>query len=268
MRILVAVEPVDFRRGIDGLAAVCRQVLNAEAQRSPPLHMCDGLARNAPKGHATVDCQCNVHARRGFVEVEGSFPEECQKVVASFSVIYRVEAQAKAAGLNAQERLRAHQTESQPVMENLRSWFAELIETKHVEPNSGLGAAIRTVRPFGLRIALLRQEKNPDAIPIRRPCPTYARLPQGHNLLLRTFALSRFPRDLSLAHSDGKGGRRQGEGMNFRPLPFRLFTSISRFPAFCLSGLLNPCFILSFFYSGLTYTMSIVSTSHTVNKTR
>jgi transposase len=28
MKILVAVEPVDFRRGIDGLAAVCRQALN------------------------------------------------------------------------------------------------------------------------------------------------------------------------------------------------------------------------------------------------
>ena len=27
MKILVAIEPVDFRRGIDGLAAVCRQVL-------------------------------------------------------------------------------------------------------------------------------------------------------------------------------------------------------------------------------------------------
>jgi len=30
MRILVAVEPVDFRRGIDGLAAVCRQILNTD----------------------------------------------------------------------------------------------------------------------------------------------------------------------------------------------------------------------------------------------
>jgi hypothetical protein len=36
MRILVAVEPVDFRRGIDGLAAVCRQVLNAEPTDGPP----------------------------------------------------------------------------------------------------------------------------------------------------------------------------------------------------------------------------------------
>lgn len=30
MRIWVAVEPVDFRRGIDGLAALCRQKLNQE----------------------------------------------------------------------------------------------------------------------------------------------------------------------------------------------------------------------------------------------
>jgi transposase len=31
MRILVAVEPVDFRRGIDGLSRVCREVLAADA---------------------------------------------------------------------------------------------------------------------------------------------------------------------------------------------------------------------------------------------
>ena len=30
MRILVAVEPVDFRRGIDGLARACREVLGAD----------------------------------------------------------------------------------------------------------------------------------------------------------------------------------------------------------------------------------------------
>jgi len=30
MRILVAVEPVDFRRGIDGLGRVCREVLGAD----------------------------------------------------------------------------------------------------------------------------------------------------------------------------------------------------------------------------------------------
>jgi transposase len=30
MRILVAVEPVDFRRGIDGLCRLCRQALSAD----------------------------------------------------------------------------------------------------------------------------------------------------------------------------------------------------------------------------------------------
>jgi len=30
MKIMVAVEPVDFRKGIDGLAAVCRQVIAAD----------------------------------------------------------------------------------------------------------------------------------------------------------------------------------------------------------------------------------------------
>ncbi len=30
MRILVSVEPVDFRKGIDGLAAICRRVLKAD----------------------------------------------------------------------------------------------------------------------------------------------------------------------------------------------------------------------------------------------
>lgn len=30
MRVLVAIEPVDFRRGIDGLAAICRSVLHTD----------------------------------------------------------------------------------------------------------------------------------------------------------------------------------------------------------------------------------------------
>jgi transposase len=30
MRVLVAIEPVDFRRGIDGLARICREALNSD----------------------------------------------------------------------------------------------------------------------------------------------------------------------------------------------------------------------------------------------
>lgn len=34
MRVLVAIEPVDGRRGIDGLAQVCRAVFNCDPRRS------------------------------------------------------------------------------------------------------------------------------------------------------------------------------------------------------------------------------------------
>ena len=43
MRILVAVEPTDFRRGIDGLARVCKEVL-----RHDPFSGCMFVFRNRP----------------------------------------------------------------------------------------------------------------------------------------------------------------------------------------------------------------------------
>jgi transposase len=44
MRILVAVDPVDFRKGIDGLAGICRTVLQAD-----PFSGCLFLFRNRRK---------------------------------------------------------------------------------------------------------------------------------------------------------------------------------------------------------------------------
>jgi transposase len=119
------------------------QVLDQrQPERAPPLHMRDGLSHNNPPGHPTVPCGCNVHARRNFIEIQSRFPEECRKVVESFAEIYRVEAQVKASKLDPQQRLEAHQASSQPVLEELRVWLSELIETKKVEPNSPLGEAI------------------------------------------------------------------------------------------------------------------------------
>ena len=37
MRILLAVQPADFRKGIDGLAQVCRQVLQKDPFPSVPM---------------------------------------------------------------------------------------------------------------------------------------------------------------------------------------------------------------------------------------
>ena len=46
MRIWLAVEPVDFRRGIDGLAALCRQVLASDPQAGALFVFC------SRRGHA------------------------------------------------------------------------------------------------------------------------------------------------------------------------------------------------------------------------
>ena len=42
MRLLLAVEPVDFRKGIDGLAQVCRQSLQVD--RVASVRVCDGVS--------------------------------------------------------------------------------------------------------------------------------------------------------------------------------------------------------------------------------
>lgn len=57
MRILLAVEPVDFRRGIDGLAALCRQTLQSDPLDGTLFVFC-GKSRRALK--------CLVYDSQGF----------------------------------------------------------------------------------------------------------------------------------------------------------------------------------------------------------
>lgn len=94
------------RHAVENLARV---LARREPGRAPPVQMRDGLKHNNPPGYATAPCGCAVHAHRNFVELQADFPEECRRVVASFAEIYRVEAQDQASGLDAQERLAAHQ---------------------------------------------------------------------------------------------------------------------------------------------------------------
>ena len=108
----------------------------------PPLQMCDGLERNKPAKHPTEQCHCNVHARRQFVDIRTSFPEECRKMVESLSRVYEVEAECRKEKVGADERLRRHQARSGPVMEELRREFQEAMDRKKIEPNSALGGAV------------------------------------------------------------------------------------------------------------------------------
>ena len=57
MRILVAIESVDFRKGIDGLAALCRQALQADPLSGTLFVFC-GRSRRALK--------CLVYDGQGF----------------------------------------------------------------------------------------------------------------------------------------------------------------------------------------------------------
>jgi len=121
-----------------------KEVLEKRADDLPvPIQMSDGLSRNLPKGHQTLECNCLTHARRNFVEVVSSFPEECRHLVETLGKVYHNDAITKEQGMPAQQRLEFHQAHSAPVMEELKGWAADQIAGKKVEPNSGLGKAIQ-----------------------------------------------------------------------------------------------------------------------------
>jgi hypothetical protein len=124
----------------ENLAAVLRQ---RASDLDAPLQMCDGLDRNLPKGFETIVANCLVHARRKFVEVVSAFPEEVRFVLETLRDVYKNDADAKRRRLNPEERLAHHQKHSAPLMAKLEGWMFEQINDKLVEPNSGLGQAIR-----------------------------------------------------------------------------------------------------------------------------
>lgn len=107
----------------------------------PPIQMCDALSRNLPGEIATLMAHCNSHARREFVDIYPSFPEECRRVLDDFRQIYHFDAEAKEQKLSAEQRLAYHQKHSAPVMTALKLWLEESVAQKRVEPNSGLGKA-------------------------------------------------------------------------------------------------------------------------------
>ena len=120
-------------------------LLKRAAGMQPLIQMCDGLARNEPHLPEELEIilsNCNAHARRQFVDVAHRFPAECRHVLEVFRDVYHNDAVARSQGMTAEERLAFHKTQSGPRMEDLRSWMAEQLDQKKVEPNSGLGEAI------------------------------------------------------------------------------------------------------------------------------
>ena len=119
-----------------------RVLQHRAAQLEAPVQMCDGLARNLPKGLDTILSNCLAHGRRNFVELHDRFPEECRYVIEAFKVIYHNDNVAHDAEMSAEARLVLHQTQSKPIMDDLHAWLSRQLNDKLVEPNSALGDAI------------------------------------------------------------------------------------------------------------------------------
>jgi transposase len=135
------------------------------AERDPPIQMCDALSRNLPKLPERLQVivgHCLAHARRRFVEVTPNFPQECRYVLETLGEIYRHDAAAQQQGLSPEERLHYHQAQSRPVMDDQHAWLQAQFAEKKVEPNSGLGEAIRYLLKHWDRLTLfLRQAGAP-----------------------------------------------------------------------------------------------------------
>ncbi|HLW79190.1 MAG TPA: transposase [Terriglobia bacterium] len=131
------------------------QVLRRRAtDLPPPIQMCDALSRNMPSELRTIIANCLAHGRRQFVEVNERFPAECRYVLEALEKVYRNDALARKDNLSAEERLTFHQTQSGPVMEELRDWLNRQFDERLVEPNSGLGAAINYLRKHWEKLTL------------------------------------------------------------------------------------------------------------------
>ena len=123
------------------------EVLKRRAPGLPPLiQMCDALSRNAPKLSKEVElllAYCLAHGRRQFVEVAANFPEQCRYVLETLGGIWYHDELASEQKLRPEERLRFHQEHSGPLMKTLKEWMEAQLAEHKVEPNSGLGKAIR-----------------------------------------------------------------------------------------------------------------------------
>ena len=89
----------------------------------PPIQMCDALSRNVPEELETLLANCLAHGRRRFVDVAGSFPEECLHVLQILKTVYANDATARDRNMSPQERLLFHQAQSGPAMAELEAWM-------------------------------------------------------------------------------------------------------------------------------------------------
>jgi transposase len=112
------------------------------AELPPPMQMCDALSRNMPEDLRVIVANCLAHGRRNFVDVVNEFPAEVRYVLECLKKVYQTDAKAKEQHFSPGERLKLHQEQSKPVMDELHCWLKAQFDEKLVEPNGSLGGAI------------------------------------------------------------------------------------------------------------------------------
>ncbi len=108
-----------------------------------PIQMSDALAANTKGDFLTFLALCLAHARRQFVDVAESFPDACRYIIEVFASVYRIDQEAKDMGMSDLARLQHHRTHSRLPMLTLKKWMRKQLAGHEVEPNSGLGKAMR-----------------------------------------------------------------------------------------------------------------------------
>ena len=120
------------------------RVLAHRAQElQPPMQMCDALASNVAGVFITILANCLAHGRRQVADVAEQFPEAARYVIEALAKVYEHDATCRQDQLSPEQRLSFHQEHSKPIMEGLQRWMNEQFEQRQVEPNSGLGKALR-----------------------------------------------------------------------------------------------------------------------------
>jgi transposase len=142
--VLEKYKVVLFFTGHDHAGKNMERVLAHRAEQlQPAMQMCDALAANVSGEFTTILANCLAHGRRQVVDVADKFPEAARRVIEDLAEVYKHDAQCREQQLAPEQRLSVHQEHSKPIMDALLRWTNEQFEQRLVEPNSGLGKALR-----------------------------------------------------------------------------------------------------------------------------
>ena len=121
-----------------------QKVLAHRAQElQAPMQMSDALACNFTGEFKTIVSKCLTHGRRKVVDVLEHFPKPCHHVIQVLAHVYAQDAHCREHKLTPEQRLLHHQAHSAGPMQDLQRWMNDQMEQRLVEPNSGLGNALR-----------------------------------------------------------------------------------------------------------------------------